>query len=389
MWVTKLKNNHASTGDPFRRKVFRSIVYSLIIALLAEYFLVRNLLTIADYERELNPEEGVLHAVADFRLTAVLLFVLFGICLFALVFWILQIRSFVYIGKISETMRSIASGDLTASVEVRGDDEFSEMAETLNAMAEDIRKLMDREREAERTKNELITNIAHDLRTPLTSIIGYLEILFEKKELPEETKEKYLEIAYTKSKKLQRLIDDLFGLTKLSGGKMAMRVSGIDIVKLLSQLLMEFYPNFERAGLVYELESSLPALMITADANLLARLFDNLINNAIKYGAEGKLIRVNVQSEEDSVIVRVINYGRIIPEAELPFIFDRFYRVDQSRASDTGGTGLGLAIARDIAEMHGGEISVTSDLSGTAFQVILPVHLDLDKEKFANGLDRI
>lgn len=376
-------------GENFRRKVLGSILYSLVITLIAEYFLVRNLLTVADYERELQPEEGLLGAIADFRLTAVLLLVVFGVCLFSLVFWLLQRKSFVYISKISETMRSIASGDLNASVEVRGDDEFSEMAEMLNAMAEDIRRLMEREREAEGTKNELITNIAHDLRTPLTSVIGYLEILSERKELPEETKEKYLEIAYSKSRRLQQLINDLFGLTKLSGGKMAMRVSGVDIVKLLEQLLTEFYPNFESAGLRYELTSSAPALIITADPNLLARLFDNLINNAIKYGAEGKLVRVDVRGGEDSVTVRVVNYGRVIPAAELPRIFERFYRVDQSRSSGTGGTGLGLAIARSIAEMHGGEISVSSDLSGTAFQVILPLHFDINKEKFANALNRI
>ena len=285
-------------------------------------------------------------------------------------------------------MQAIAGGDLNASVEVEGDDEFAEMAANLNSMTEDIRKLMDRERESERTKNELITNIAHDLRTPLTSIIGYLEILSEKKELPGETRERYLEIAYTKSRKLQQLINDLFGLTKLSYGRIAMRVASIDIVKLLEQLLTEFYPNFVSAGLQYALESNVPALTITADPNLLARLFENLVNNAIKYGAEGKQIRVKVEAETETVTVRVINYGRVIPAEELPLIFEKFYRVEQSRSRNTGGTGLGLAIARNIVEMHGGSIAVTSDLSGTSFTVTLPVHLDLDKEKFANGSDR-
>ena len=261
-------------------------------------------------------------------------------------------------------------------------------AENLNRMTADIRDLMDREREAERSKNELITNIAHDLRTPLTSIIGYLEILTQKKDLPEETRNRYIEIAYTKSKKLQQLINDLFGFTKLSYGKIAMRVSNIDLVKLLSQLLTEFYPNFEEAGLQYELESNVPALMLTADPNLLARLFENLVNNAIKYGAEGKRIRVKIRGTETQAEVRVINYGKVIPADELPLIFDKFYRVEQSRSSSTGGTGLGLAIAKNIVEMHGGTIAVTSDLSGTSFNVTLPVHFDIDKEKFANGIDR-
>ena len=383
-----MKNKKENAGESFRKKVLSSILYALLITLLSEYFLVRNLLTAADYIHETNPDSAAAAGLSDFRVAAVLLLLLFGICLFATVFWLLQRKSFVYIDRISETMENIAGGDLNAFVEVDGDDEFSGMAENLNLMTEDIRNLMDRERESERTKNELITNIAHDLRTPLTSIIGYLEILVQKQDLPEETRARYIEIAYTKSKKLQQLINDLFGFTKLTYGKIAMRVSGLDLVKLLSQLLTEFYPSFEEAGLQYELESNVPALNITADPNLLARLFENLVNNAIKYGAEGKRIRVKVRGTEKTAEVRVINYGKVIPADELPLIFDRFYRVEQSRSSSTGGTGLGLAIAKNIVEMHGGTISVTSDLSGTSFIVTLPVHFDINKENFANGIDR-
>ncbi len=383
-----MKNKKENAGESFRKKVLSGILYSLVITLIAEFFLVRNLLTAADYIHETQPDNSIAAAVTDFRLVTVLLFVLFGVCLFSTVFWFLQRKSFVYIDRISETIETIAGGDLNASVEVEGDDEFSGMAENLNAMTQDIRDLMDREREAERTKNELITNIAHDLRTPLTSIIGYLEILTLKKDLPGETRDRYIEIAYTKSKKLQQLINDLFGFTKLSYGKIAMRVSKIDIVKLLSQLLTEFYPNFEEAGLQYELESNVPSIMITADPNLLARLFDNLVNNAIKYGAEGKRIRVQVHGGENTVEIRVVNYGRVIPADELPLIFDKFYRVEQSRSSSTGGTGLGLAIAKNIVEMHGGTIAVTSDLNGTAFIVTLPLYFDINKERFANGIDR-
>ena len=383
-----MKNKKENAGESFRKKVLSSILYALLITLLSEYFLVRNLLTAADYIHETNPDSAAAAGLSDFRVAAVLLLLLFGICLFATVFWLLQRKSFVYIDRISETMENIAGGDLNAFVEVDGDDEFSGMAENLNLMTEDIRNLMDRERESERTKNELITNIAHDLRTPLTSIIGYLEILVQKQDLPEETRARYIEIAYTKSKKLQQLINDLFGFTKLTYGKIAMRVSGLDLVKLLSQLLTEFYPSFEEAGLQYELESNVPALNITADPNLLARLFENLVNNAIKYGAEGKRIRVKVHGSENTAEVRVINYGKVIPADELPMIFDKFYRVEQSRSSSTGGTGLGLAIAKNIVEMHGGSISVTSDLSGTSFIVTLPVHFDINKENFANGIDR-
>ena len=287
-----------------------------------------------------------------------------------------------YISRISDAMQSISHGDLNITVDIEGDDEFSVMAASLNKMVEDLRGLMDKEREAERTKNELITNIAHDLRTPLTSIIGYLELLSGETKLDPEVQKKYIGIAYVKTKRLEKLIEDLFGFTKLNYGKISMHVSKVDVVKLISQLLEEFYPSFVDKNLSYELQSNVPVQTISADGNLLARLFDNLINNAIKYGADGKRILVKVHGSEELVTVQVINYGYVIPEEELPLIFNKFYRVEHSRSTNTGGTGLGLAIAKNIVDMHGGTIEVSSDLSGTVFTVKLLVDFDINKENF-------
>ena len=247
------------------------------------------------------------------------------------------------------------------------------MAASLNRMEADIRELMDKERESERTKNELITNVAHDLRTPLTSIIGYLELLSRGMPMEEEMRQKYIDIAYTKAKRLEKLIEDLFGFTKMNCGKIAMHVGRVDIVKLLGQLLEEFYPSFADKGLTYELTSNVPSLEITADGNLLARLFDNLINNAIKYGADGKRVMVKVAAGPETVTVSVTNYGYVIPAEELPLIFNKFYRVERSRSSSTGGTGLGLAIAKWIVDSHGGVIGVTSvEGVGSRFTIRLP-----------------
>ena len=281
-------------------------------------------------------------------------------------------------------MREIAEGDLNITLDVEGDDEFADMAENLNNMVEELRQLMDKERESERTKNELITNVAHDLRTPLTSIIGYLELLSGPVKLNEEMQKKYLDITYKKSVRLQKLIEDLFGFTKLNYGKISMKVSKVDIVKLLSQMLEEFYPNFMEKNLAYELQSNVTAKVITADGNLLARLFDNLINNAIKYGSEGKKIIVKVDATDTVVTVSVTNFGYVIPKEELPLLFEKFYRVEQSRSVNTGGTGLGLAIAKNIVDMHGGTIGVTSDLNGTVFTVKLKVDFDINRENFGS-----
>ncbi len=367
----------------FRTRVIVNILYSALVACLVEVFLVTNLDMVARYAKEAQWNNALMGMIYESDLVIVIGYVLLGIMIFSMTFLLLQERSAVYIGRISDAIRNISEGDLNTAVEVEGDDEFSSMAANLNKMVEDIRQLMDKEREAERTKNELITNVAHDLRTPLTSIIGYLELLSSKSSpLPPELHKKYIDIAYSKSKRLEKLIEDLFGFTKLNYGKISMRVSKVDIVKLLGQLLEESYPNFSSKNLSYELQSNVPAKVITADGNLLARLFDNLINNAIKYGAEGKRILVKVHAREETVQVSVTNYGYVIPEEELPLIFEKFYRVEQSRSTHTGGTGLGLAIVKNIVDMHGGDISVKSDLDGTVFTVVLQVDFDIEKENF-------
>ncbi len=367
-------------------RVITNVIYSGLVSCLVVVFLVTNLTMVGEYAVESGREGSLIAMFYQPDTVIILLYMLFGIMVFAAVFLLLQGRYMSYISKISTAIRNISDGDLNTTVEVVGDDEFADMAANLNRMVEEIRELMDKERESERTKNELITNIAHDLRTPLTSIIGYLELLSKTEHMDPDMQKKYIDITYTKAKRLQKLIEDLFGFTKLNYGKISMRISKVDIVKLLSQLLEEFYPAFMDKGLAYELQSNVPAKVIKADGNLLARLFDNLINNAIKYGTEGKRILVKVHAAETIVTVSVTNYGYVIPKDELPLLFNKFYRVEQSRSVNTGGTGLGLAIAKNIVDMHGGTIHVTSDLKGTVFTVKLKVNFDINRENFG-GLE--
>ena len=368
----------------YRTRVITNIIYSAIITCLVEVFLVTNLSMVARYMGNRGKMLLMVQAIEKQHTAVVLLYLILGILLFSVTFMILQEPYIRYISKISEAVKNISEGNLNTVIDVIGDDEFSSMAANLNHMAADIKKLMEKERESERTKNELITNVAHDLRTPLTSIIGYLELLAGNQQVPADMQNKYIEIAYGKSRRLQKLIEDLFGFTKLNCGKIAMHVGQIDIVKLLGQLVEEAYPNFVEKGLSYDLQSNVPAKIINADGNLLARLFDNLIGNAIKYGADGKRVLVKIHAEGETVTVSVTNYGYVIPADELPLIFNKFYRVEQSRSSSTGGTGLGLAIAKEIVDMHGGTISVASNLNGTVFTVKLQVDFDVDKENFGH-----
>lgn len=366
-----------------KSKVIAHIIYSAVITCIVEMILVwafaKNSVRLA----ESQSTSGL--SISASETIVVLLFVLFGIILFSVIFWLFQRKSYEYIKQIQDAVRNISAGDLNTTLEIQDDNEFSEIAMNLNSMTDDIRDLMDKERESERSKNELITNVAHDLRTPLTSIIGYLELLSNNKDIPEDMRGQYTSIAYSKAKKLEKLIEDLFGFTKLNYGKIAMKIETVDLVKLLSQLMDEFYPNFKDKDLQYDLISNVPQAIISADGNLLARLFDNLINNAIKYGSDGKRIDVRVDADEENVQVQVINYGKVIPQEELPYLFEKFYRVEQSRNKHTGGTGLGLAIAKNIVDMHGGTINVESDLKGTRFIVKLKVHLDLNKEQFESS----
>ena len=303
---------------------------------------------------------------------------LLGILLFSLIFLLLQRKMARDIETIARAVKQISEGDLSTRLELEGEGELTDIAENLNRMEEDIQELIDKERTSEQSKTDLITNVAHDLRTPLTSILGYLELLRKNQKLSPEMQQKYLDIAYNKSVRLQKLIEELFGFTKLSYGKINMNVAKVDIVELLAQLLEESYPNFQKNGLSYDFVSNRKSQIIEADGDLLARLFDNLIGNAIKYGKEGKRVRVNLRADREIVTIKIVNYGYVIPENELPLIFDRFYRTDHSRtnASGPGGTGLGLAIVKNITDMHHGTVSVSSDLSGTVFTVRLKIHFD-------------
>ena len=362
-----MKNNR------FRTHVLANILCSGLITCLIEVFLVANLTRLADY---IAGTRSFMHETL-----VVLLFVVLGILIFTAIFWFLERRSLGYISEIAEEMERMSKGDLSHKLEIPQDNELGDIAMRLGDMSVSIKELMDKERESERTKNELITNVAHDLRTPLTSVIGYLDLLAHKDGLSADTMREYAEIGYTKARKLETLIEDLFGYTKLNYGKIAMNVSRIDLIKLLGQMMDEFYPSFEEKGISYDLTTNLASVMINADGKLIARLFDNLINNAIKYGAEGKRIEVKVVADESKAVVTVTNYGKVIPADELPYIFDKFYRVEQSRSSSTGGTGLGLAIAKNIVQMHGGSIVAESDLSGTRFIVTLQVDFDKEREQ--------
>ena len=258
----------------FHTRVVSSILYSAVITCLIEVFLITNISMITQYMEKTNYSTSAVYGILSSPMFMTMAYVLLGIGIFSISFLMMHKSFLDYISRISAAMQNISEGDFNTVLEVRGDDEFSTMADNLNQMAQDLKELMEKEREAERTKNELITNVAHDLRTPLTSIIGYLELLSQKPDLPQEIRCKYIDIAFNKARRLEKLIEDLFGFTKLNYGKISMNVTQVDIVKLLEQLLEEFYPSFSEKNLYYELDTNVQSQKIMADADLIARLFD-------------------------------------------------------------------------------------------------------------------
>ena len=340
-------------------RVILNLICSSIILFAFTVFFIYNTIILEDNKENIN-------------LYSIILFLLLGVIAYTITFLFLERKRNAYIEDIYLGIERMSKGDLSTKIDSRGDDELSMMAFNINLMQDTINKLILSEKESEKTKNELITNIAHDLRTPLTSIIGYLDILVNKKNLSDDKIKDYLEIAFEKSKKLEVLIEDLFSFTKMNyGDELVVNKERIDLIELLNQLISELYPLFEANSLECDLQTNVNSLLIDLDPKLIVRLFENLINNAIKYGKEGKniIVKVKNNTELETVDISVINFGKLIPVESLKKIFDKFYRVDSSRASDTGGTGLGLAIAKSIVEIHNGEITVKSDSDGTEFKV--------------------
>ena len=293
--------------------------------------------------------------------------------LLLLMYFILISHSFVtYVREIISGIERMKNGDFTEEIPVRGEDEFSEIADSINEMSRNLSQNMESQKAAERTKDELITNVAHDLRTPLTSILGYLDLLTQGDFLTDDQRQKYLSIVSNKARQLETLVKDLFDYTRYDKDKVKIKKEILDLNLFMPQIVDEFYPSFVDNQLECRSDFYDGALNIEGNGELLARAIGNLMSNAIKYGAEGKLVEVKTGRMDKMAFVAVINYGKIIPEEDLDKIFDKFYRVESSRSLKTGGTGLGLAIAKNIVTLHDGKIWATSDESGTRFQIELP-----------------
>lgn len=290
------------------------------------------------------------------------------------VWWRLRRRYHLYLmNHIIGELHYIAQGHLDHRILFRLKGSEQHVITSVNALVDSAVQSMDDERKIEKSKDELITNVSHDLRTPLTSIIGYLGLIEDKQYQNEEDILKYTHIAYEKAKQMKNLVDDLFEYTKVQQHGAPVNIMRVDLNQLLEQLTASFALEADRRGIEISSKVVPNPLMIEADPEKLGRVFNNLVANAFKYGNGASYIRITAHQEQDKVVVKVANDGTPIPEKAQSHLFERFYRAEASRSRATGGTGLGLAIVKSIVDLHHGQVTVSSDADETAFIVTLPL----------------
>jgi len=224
---------------------------------------------------------------------------------------------------------------------------------------------------AEQRKNDLVVYLAHDLKTPLTSVIGYLTLLRDERQISEELREKYISISLDKAERLEDLINEFFEITRFNLSDIILQYSRVNLTRLLEQLAFEFKPMLLEKNLTCNLEAE-PDIIIRCDAGKMQRVFDNLLRNGVYYSFFDSAIDITVVQGDGEIIIRFVNYGNDIPKEKQERIFEQFFRLDTARGSNSGGSGLGLAIAKEIVELHQGTITVQSEDERIEFTVTIP-----------------
>lgn len=371
-----------------RRKLVAGVIFALLLALISGkimlglyYYLAANSVTVSELPNILY---NVLGTVKYYSLLNVVKFVstlsyflLFLLYLYVFLHYQTRRQYGRDLEQIMAEMQVIAGGNFDYQMKDVYDRDLHLFAENIDSIVKSLQAAMVEELRLEQTKNELITNVSHDLRTPLTSIVGYLRLIEQDTYRDEVALRHYTGIAYEKALHLERLINELFEYTRMQDSKYQFRMTPVSISEILQQLIIQNRHEFAEAGMICR--ESIPAgkLLVLGDGERLARVFENLLTNALYYGKDASYIDIIAREIADTVVIEVINYGEQIPSADIPHIFERFYRAEKSRARHTGGSGLGLAIVKSIVTHHHGNVRVESSVERTSFIVELPKMADV------------
>ena len=375
-WGIRLKNNDM-------KKIVKSTFWSFIVQCMISLTIMGIIMIILAESRAIFDFQWLynifphLYDLLDniYELVferAYFIFIIFGttlIIVLSLLYKLLN-KIFSYVFAVSESADKLFDKNVEY---INLPPEMVEVEKKLNHFKTEAIKNERLARENEQKKDELIVYLAHDIKTPLTSMIGYLSLLSEIKDMPQEQRNRYIDIALDKSYRLEYLINELFDVARFNSEKIVLEKEEINLNLMLEQIADDFYPTLKEMNKKINFTSDEKTILY-ADPDKLSRVFNNLIKNAVNYSKENTDIDISILNKENQATVKITNKGKQIPKEKLDKIFEKFfYRLDSSRTSKTGGSGLGLAIAKEIVELHGGRIYAESDMKETTFSVILPI----------------
>lgn len=290
---------------------------------------------------------------------------------FILIFLLLVNRRLKYFNYIINSVKKIDSLEYLSQLDEKGKDEFTELAQSINIMNKRIQAKFIMEKEIEDSKYELITSVSHDLKTPLTSIIGYLELLDNQKYGDEKTREEYISIAYNKSLRLKDLVNELFEYTTLTSNDVKLELNRFNVSALINQITGESIINFYDNDIEVTLDNPYKELYSNIDVKLVSRVFENLIKNAEKYAVPHSTFKIIVDSNDEFIEIYFINKCDGLEEIDTNKVFEKFYRLDSARSSEKEGTGLGLTISKKIIELHHGSLVAEKQDDNLIFKIKL------------------
>lgn len=374
-WGIRLKNNDM-------KKIVKSTFWSFIVQCMISLTIMGIIMIILAESRAIFDFQWLynifphLYDLLDniYELVferAYFIFIIFGITLIIVLSLLYKLlnKIFSYVFAVSESADKLFDKNVEY---INLPPEMVEVEKKLNHFKTEAIKNERPARENEQKKDELIVYLAHDIKTPLTSMIGYLSLLSEIKDMPQEQRNRYIDIALDKSYRLEDLINELFDVARFNSEKIVLEKEEINLNLMLEQIADDFYPTLKEMNKKINFTSDEKTILY-ADPDKLSRVFNNLIKNAVNYSKENTDIDISILNKENQATVKITNKGKQIPKEKLDKIFEKFYRLDSSRTSKTGGSGLGLAIAKEIVELHGGRIYAESDMKETTFSVILPI----------------
>lgn len=344
-------------------KLLILIPIDLIISLLFFALITGTVNTIVGNNVEFYQKYGAFIAMGSFILELIIFIIIFLIAING------RIK---YLNYISKSVTNIKTQQYLNPIDIKGNDEISQLAEDINTMSERLKENYEKEKKQEEAKNELIVAVSHDLKTPLTSIIGYLELLNKDKDNFAKDQQEYLKVAYEKSENLKKLIEELFEYTKLSNNYVKLNKVPFNIAILVNQIIGEHVLFLSEKNIEVEIESDKNELICDIDMQKIIRVVENLVKNAEKYSYKNSTFKIIMGEDEKNIKLSFINEGDNINEEDLLKIFDEMYRVDKSRNAEIEGSGLGLPISKKIIELHKGRIWAECKENKIKFNIELP-----------------